>query len=74
MKAVSARTAGRLTREALAEMGLSNRVTARTVSFSDLARAKRVYVAVHGWRTDPRAVARLYLLGREHNFSVEFFA
>lgn len=73
LKAVNARTAARLTRAALIEMGLSNKVTARTVSFADLARAKRVYVAVHDWRTDPYAVTRLYALGRENNFSVEFF-
>lgn len=45
--------AKKITAARLADRGLSHRLTARTVSFDDLARTRVVVVTVHGWRAGP---------------------
>ena len=48
------------------------RLTARTIDFTDLARARRVFVCVHGWKPSP-AFDDLRLFARPHGFCVEAF-
>ena len=46
--------AKRIIAQAIARAGLPpHRLTARTVSFSDLARDKAVFVTIHGWKPGP---------------------
>lgn len=47
------------------------RLTGKVVSFSDLARASRVFVTIHGWQPSPQAEA-LNQLAREAGFYVEY--
>lgn len=49
---MTTREAAREVREKLAEYGLRNKVTAQRVGFSDLARARVVFVTVHDWKVD----------------------
>lgn len=63
--------AKKLIRSALSARGLENKLTAKTIDFSDLARASCVFVTVHGWRPDPLA-AELERLAGEHGFRVIF--
>jgi hypothetical protein len=55
----------------LAALGLSNRVSARTVGFSDLARTKEVFVIVHDWKPSPIA-RELKELARAKGFFIDF--
>lgn len=42
-------------RKSLAELDLpAYKLTARTISFVDLARASCVFVQIHGWQSNPR--------------------
>lgn len=60
----------KLVRAVLDAHGLTNRVTARTVNFTDLARAQPVFVMVHG--TMPREVwDELAPIADEHGFILE---
>jgi len=52
---VTPRFARKLIKKKLTSLGLSNRVSARTVGFSDLARVSVVYVTIHNWRPNPIA-------------------
>lgn len=58
--------AKKIIKAALEERGLPfEKLTARTVDFTDLAGAKCVFVKIHGWNPDPRweelkAVARMH--------------
>jgi hypothetical protein len=52
---VNARKAKLAVGAILAENGLSNKLTAETVSFQDLARADIVVVTVHDWQSHPVA-------------------
>lgn len=63
--------AKKLIKSALFARGLENKLTAKTIDFSDLTRASCVFVIVHGWRPDPLA-ADLEKLAREHRFRVTF--
>ncbi len=47
------------------------RVHARTVDFTDLARAQAVFVIVEGWEPNPQA-AEIKDIARAHGFHVEF--
>jgi len=48
--------AKKLLREYLNQEGLSySKLTAKTVSLSDLARTSSVFVTVHGWKPGPAA-------------------
>lgn len=49
----------------------SYRLSARTVSFQDLARANCVFVTIHGWQPDPDA-ADLTQEAREAGFRLDF--
>ena len=52
---VSTHKAKRIVKARLIELGLpSYKLTAKTVSFSDLARCSYVFVNVHGWTPDVR--------------------
>lgn len=69
--AVTPRLASSMIRARLALLGLSNRVSARTVGFSDLARTSIIYVTVHDWKPSSRA-KDLEEFSKQHNFYVEF--
>lgn len=65
------KTAKRLVTGWLREHGLSNRVTAKTVDFSDLARCSRIFVKVHDWEPGPIA-ADLCHFAVKNGFLTEF--
>jgi len=58
-------------KKALSDNNFSNRVTGKTVGFSDLARSTCIFVTVHGWNPNPFA-GDLEKLGRENGFRVDF--
>lgn len=68
---VSVSVAKKLIRSALSARGLENKLTTKTIDFSDLARASCVFVVVHGWSPDPFA-AELEKIARENGFRVTF--
>lgn len=47
------------------------RLSARTIGFSDLARASMIFVRIHGWNPDPRA-QDIENVARAGGFGVEF--
>ena len=65
------KTAKGIVKNALLEYGLNNRVTARTVSFSDLGREECVFVCVHNWTPSPLA-GNIIKVAKENGFCVEF--
>jgi len=65
-----ARACKRLIATALAERGLNNRLTAKTIDFTDLARMKMVFVSIHDWQPSP-LFPELDQLARRHGFRVE---
>ena len=48
-----------------------SRLSAKTVHFSDLARASCIFVKVHGWVANPIA-GDIVSLAKENGFCVEF--
>lgn len=54
----------------LSENGFTNRVTAKTVDFTDLARTSMVFVQVHDWKPDAKWDA-LKAVARVSGFRVE---
>ena len=54
----------------LAQKGLDHKVTARTIDFTDLARASKVFVKVHGWKPD-QSWLELETLAKKNGFCVE---
>jgi hypothetical protein len=55
----------------LDELGLKyEKLTARTINFSDLTRASCVFVKVHGWKPNPQWEI-LQLLAKNNDFRVE---
>lgn len=71
MEPVTPQAAKRLIAEKLAEIGKPGlKLTARTISFSDLARASCVFVKVHGWTPSPEW-SLLQETARAHGFRVE---
>ena len=68
---ITARKARKLLIDFLSEEGLPfTRVQARTISFMDLARAKRVFVKVYGWIPSPEW-AKVREFAVANGFSVE---
>jgi len=58
--------------EALFENGLgAHKLTAKTVSFIDLARDKCIFVTVHDWQPDPLAHV-LEKIAFRYDFCVQF--
>ena len=55
----------------LEKRGLSNRLTARTVDFQDLARDSCVFVCVHDWKPSPLAT-EIQQIAKAHGFCAEF--
>lgn len=60
----------RVIAQALADAGYDNRLSARTISFEDLAYGEMVFVAVHDWAPDP-FFATLEQIGRKLGFRVQ---
>ena len=68
---ITARKARKLLIDFLSEEGLPfTRVQSRTISFVDLARAKRVFVKVYRWVPSPEW-AKVREFAVVHGFSVE---
>lgn len=65
-----ARACKRLIAEALGAMGLTHRLSARTIGFADLGGGSMVFVSVHDWHPDPR-FENLVTLARAHGFRVQ---
>lgn len=63
--------AKRIICEQLRDHGLHNRLTARTIDFSDLARTDCIFVKIHDW--DPSRIADcLETIAKANGFRVEF--
>lgn len=63
--------AKKLIEDELKKLGLPyERITAKTISFQDLARDGKIFVKVHGWKPNP-AGARLEQVARENGFKVD---
>jgi hypothetical protein len=68
---VTANEAKRIIKNELDNRGLAyTKLTARTVSFVDLARASCIFVCVHGWQPNPQW-AELRRIAVEHSFRIE---
>jgi hypothetical protein len=67
-----ARACKRIIAAALAEHGLFNRLTARTIDFTDLARMKMVFVSIHDWSPSP-LFTELDQIARSAGFRVEAY-
>jgi len=65
------REAKKLVTSWLRKHGLSNKVTAKTIDFSDLARCSRIFVVVHDWAPGPIA-ADLNHYAMQHGFLMEY--
>ena len=50
---------------------LFDRVTAKTVKFSNLARCSCIFVTIHGWKPSPLATD-IRMFAQRHDFYVEF--
>jgi hypothetical protein len=48
-----------------------NKISAKTVEFTDLARARAIFVKIHGWLPSPYA-DELKAFGKANGFNVEF--
>lgn len=68
---MNTREAKKIIQETLTGLGLSNRVTAKTIDFTDLARASCVFVCVHGWEPSPLA-DEIERTAKAHGFCAEF--
>jgi hypothetical protein len=67
---ITAYKAKSLVRYWLKSRGLDNRVTAKTVDFTDLARCSKIFVTVHGWKPSENWYD-LEILAHGYNFLVE---
>lgn len=65
-----ARACRKVIAQALADRGLFNRLTARTIGFQDLAGADMVFVTIHDW-TEGARFAELETIARAHGFRVQ---
>ena len=63
--------AKQIIRQQLADHGRHNKLTARTIGFSDLARAACIFVKVHDWEPNPIADC-LDTVAKANGFRVEF--
>ena len=63
--------AKKIIQKELDKRGLSyTRLTARTISFTDLARTSVVFVKIHGWESNP-AWSKLQAVARQNGFRIE---
>ena len=68
---MNTRKAKQIIADKLAELNLSyTKLTAKTVSFSDLARTGCIFVKIHGWKPNP-AFSELKELAIANGFRVE---
>ena len=68
---MTAKQANSIIANKLVELGVSyTKLTARTISFSDLARTSCVFVKIHGWKPNP-VIQELKELAVSHGFRVE---
>jgi len=65
------REASKMLKKRMEEFGLDNPVTAKTISFQDLARTSQIFVIVHDWKPNPLA-KELKEFAEQHNFFVDF--
>lgn len=59
----------RVIAEVLSSAGRSHRLSARTISFEDLARGSMVFVTIHDWQPDP-FFDTLAGIARDHGFRI----
>lgn len=66
------REAAKLMSKELSRRGLPfNKISAKTVEFTDLARARAIFVKIHGWLPNPIAY-EIKEFGRANGFNVDF--
>ena len=64
--------AKKIIRQNLVDLNLPyDKLTAKTISFSDLARGSCIFVKIHGWQPNPKAEI-LRNIAIENGFRVEF--
>jgi hypothetical protein len=63
--------ASKMLKKRMDELGLDNPVTAKTISFQDLAGTSEIFVIVHDWKPNPLA-KKLKEFAEQHNFFVDF--
>lgn len=68
---MDAHIAKKLLKKELAEYGMTNKLTAKTVGFSDLARDSCVFVTIHNWEINPIWV-HLDNFAKDNGFRVVF--
>ena len=68
---MTASKAKKIIREKLNQLGLQYRLTAKTVSFSDLARGDCIFVKIHGWKPNP-LWDELDKTAKQNGFCIEF--
>ena len=68
---VTPRYASSVIKARLAMLGLSNRISAKTIGFADLLRESHVFVTVHDWKPSPLA-KELKEVASKHGFFMEF--
>ena len=61
--------AKKIIKSKLNEWGLDYKLTAKTISFADLARGSSIFVTVHGWKPNEKW-NELEKLARDNNFRV----
>lgn len=66
---ITARQAGAIVRRFLKDRGIDCRVTAKSVSFEDLARCERVFVCADGLPVDVRR--ELQEIAQQHGFYLQ---
>jgi hypothetical protein len=62
--------AKKIIRNKLTELNMINPLTARTVSFSDLARCERIFVHIYNWKPNP-LFSELETIAKANGFYVE---
>ncbi len=67
---ITPRRAANLIKVKLLSMGFHNRVSAKTVGFSDLARTSAIFVTVHDWQPNPK-FSELKEVAKKNGFFVE---
>jgi hypothetical protein len=71
MEDITPREASKMLKKRIEELGLHNPVSAKTISFQDLAGTSEIFVTVHGWKPSP--VAReLKEFASNHGFFLDF--
>lgn len=71
MTEITARRAGSIVRGWLKSWGIEGvSVTAETISFSDLARCSKVFVAVHGGTFTPEQWSKIIGMARVNGFFI----